>query len=320
MHGKQIGEYFAHILGQLIFRWVEAPELPLETLPACQDLSLAGWQELAATVLPSIRSDHQQILQQRYPDAAFVLGAIAYHHLNYCRDHGAHIITISDPRYPPLLRTIAQPPLALSVLGNMALLQRPHIAVVGARKASARTLAITTEAGLALAKAGYAVVSGGAIGCDAAAHWGVLATYETPAPAVVVFAHGLAHRYPRYNARLFDALEQQQAVCMSERLWWGECRPYDFPIRNRIVAGMAAGIVLMQAALTSGAMITVKLGLQEGRDIWAFGGDAHDVRTQGNQQLIFDGAHVFYKVDQLLAGLSQLQFLNEFAGDVTCQG
>jgi DNA processing protein len=144
------------------------------------------------------------------------------------------------------------------------------------------------------------VVSGGAFGCDIAAHLGVLRGRFNPAPAICVFAGGLARLYPRANDRVFRQLLATGGVLVSERLWYASCRPRDFTARNRIIAGLSGLTVVMQAAQRSGALVTARLALDRGADVAVLHHPQDDVRARGSQQLLADGAVGFYTVHELL--------------------
>jgi len=285
-----------HVLVQWRFRWVPLPaNIPsLEKLAIDPAWTVADWR-LAVQIfidefspdetwLPELRAAESNLEQQ--------WAEHIYRHLLESRRAGAQMITINQTEYPPLLSLIADPPFALSVLGKVENLRHAIVAVVGARKASAYAMQHTFDLGQRLAKEGYAVASGGAFGCDIAAHRGVLAAARTLgyAPAIAVFAGGMHELQPSGNQQIFQKLLAEGATCVSERLWWHESKPFDYPIRNRLVAGMASATFMMQAAERSGAMITARLALDQGRDLYVLPHEPDDVRAAGNARLQFEGA------------------------------
>lgn len=220
-----------------------------------------------------------------------------YDHLQACRMYGAEFITITDPRYPILLKTLSDPPLAITVLGSTVHLSRTMVAIVGSRKASCKAVRESFILGKELARLGYVVVSGGAFGCDIASHQGVLNDAcergSTDAKAVVVFAGGLSRLYPIGNCATFRKLREKNATFLSERLWSMTARPIDFPIRNRIISGLSECVFVMQAGENSGAGITAKLALDHGREVFVLKHEEDDVRAYGNRKLISEGAISF---------------------------
>ena len=260
---------------------------------AMSRLSLQDWRAVVAMVaalfkemLPS--SPLRRVLRQ-----TDMLAGLLYRHLQCCVRHGAEVVVYGDPLYPVQLQTIPDPPLALTLHGNTDLLARPTVAIVGARKASPRGLRESFALGQIMAQRGWVVVSGGAYGCDIAAHRGVLATAVRPRLAIAVFAGGLATLHPRGNQTVFDSLLQQGALFISERLWHAPCRPCDFPVRNRIIAGLASTLMVMEAGERSGATLTAALSLSQGAEVWVLQHPVSEVRAAGSQRLIMEGAHSF---------------------------
>ncbi len=222
-------------------------------------------------------------------------------HLEAVAANAATYVTWADERYPALLRLIRDPPLALTMRGDVGLLARPAVAVVGSRKASALAMRESFSIGQLLADRGILVVSGGAFGCDIAAHHGVLAS-SAPESCVGIFAGGLAALYPAGNKRIFDKIQARGGLFVSERLWPAPSLPHDFPARNRIIAGLCPTTLVMQAAARSGALVTARLALDEGREVLALIHPPGDVRATGSETLIADGAQSFASGATLLKG------------------
>ncbi|MFC0410601.1 DNA-processing protein DprA [Roseomonas elaeocarpi] len=203
---------------------------------------------------------------------------------------GGTFLHWDEPGYPPLLGTIDDPPTVLAVLGDPALLLRRQVAVVGARNASAGGLRIAGELAEALAKAGVVVTSGLARGVDAAAHEGALrAAKPGGASTVAVLPGGLDVTYPPENAALQARIAEGGAI-VSEAPLRAQPTQRHFPRRNRIVAGLSLGVVLVEAALGSGTLITARLAAEMGRDVFAVPGSPLDPRCRGSNDLLRQGA------------------------------
>lgn len=211
-----------------------------------------------------------------------------------------HYVSIFSPNYPTLLRMIAKPPLLLFYKGNIDLLKEGAVAVIGSRKANYSSLRMTVEVGMKLAQESICVISGGAIGCDIAVHEGMLASGVERIKPVIVFAGGLHQLHPKSNERAFKELLANGGLLLSEKLWCQKTYPSDFPARNRIVSGMSESIVVMSAGLGSGSLITAHEALEQGREVVVFAKELDDVRMDGSQALLTDGATPFSTPDELI--------------------
>jgi DNA protecting protein DprA len=306
-----------HVASQLLYKWLPPPQLSAIDLAflsrACGPIPI-GDAALAALSPADWRSILRWLLLEgggmlpwfpryaaAYADAdGGVLVRQVHSHFQSMRSAAGLYLPYCDPRYPELLRAISDPPLGLSLRGAPELLAAPCVSVVGSRKASGLAMQVSFATGRALADAGYVVVSGGAYGCDIAAHQGVLASGLEPAPAIAVFAGGLCTLYPRGNAAVFERLAQRRAVFVSERLWEASCRPIDFSARNRIIAGLARATLVMQATHKSGAMITARQALDQGREVSVLSHPSGDVRASGSAQLVSEGARAFASPSEML--------------------
>lgn len=217
------------------------------------------------------------------------------------KTHGA-LVTFHAPEYPPLLRQIARPPVALFVVGDVACLQRPTVAVVGARAATAAARAWTGDFAGDLARWGIVVASGLARGIDAAAHEGALAAGGT---TVAVLGCGPDLCYPPEHADLAVRIAASGAL-VSEFPPGTPPRPWHFPMRNRILSGLAAGVVVVQAERKSGALVTARQALEENRQVMAVPGDVADPRSRGPHELLRQGAAL---VDDARAVLEALAWV-----------
>lgn len=200
------------------------------------------------------------------------------------RRMGGEIITAADPGYPlPLAATDDAPPV-LSVIGNAELMNRPCIAMVGARNASLNGRKFAETLARDLGRAGHVVVSGLARGIDTAAHTGALET-----GTIAVVAGGIDVVYPPENQKLYDEIKEKGLIVAESPL--GQ-QPFaqSFPRRNRIVSGLSAGVVVVEATMRSGSLITARLAGEQGRDVYAVPGHPLDPRAEGPNHLIRDGA------------------------------
>lgn len=210
---------------------------------------------------------------------------------------GARLLVLGDADYPPALAAIEDAPPTLAVRGNVELLARRSLAIVGSRNASisGRRLAETLAADLG--RAGLVVVSGMARGIDAAAHRGAL-----PTGTVAVVAGGIDVVYPPENASLYEAIAMAGAV-VAESPPGVQPLARHFPRRNRIIAGLSAGVLVVEAALHSGSLITARLALEQNRDVFAVPGSPLDPRSRGGNDLICQGGVLTESADDVLSTL-----------------
>ncbi|MFT5459909.1 MAG: DNA processing protein [Myxococcota bacterium] len=212
------------------------------------------------------------------------------------------VITLADPLYPALLRAVPRPPALLCVEGSLDVLQRPAVAVVGARRCTADGAAVARQLGHALSSAGWCVVSGLARGIDTAAHLGA----STSGRTVAVLAHGLAHTAPASNRRLRRQIVADGGAVVTTLPDHVEPRPYLFPIRNRWIAGLVSTVVIVEAARRSGTMHTVRAATDFGREVYAVPGAISAPASRGCLQLIDEGAGVVVSVQSFLEGLGSV--------------
>jgi DNA processing protein len=211
---------------------------------------------------------------------------------------GARYLLLGDPDYPPLLAELDNAPVAMTVRGDTGLLARPCIAIVGARNASAAACRFARELAHDLSERGAVVVSGLARGIDTAAHQGALR-----GGTVGVIASGIDIAFPRENAELQEAVTQQ-GLLIAEQPPGTEPLARHFPYRNRIIAGAAAGTVVVEAAPKSGSLITARLANEAGREVMAVPGSPLDPRAQGCNLLIREGATLIQNADDVLEAIS----------------
>lgn len=209
-------------------------------------------------------------------------------------EKGIKVSTPAEEDYPEGLREIPDPPPALFVDGEMP--DGPAVAIVGSRKCSVTGLDAARELGRALAERDVCVVSGLALGIDAAAHEGAL---EAGGPTVGVLGCGIDVVYPRRNRELFGKVKHSGAV-VSEYYLGEAPLAWRFPARNRIIAGLCPTLVVVEAAEKSGALITARHALESGRDVWAVPGPFGVAECRGSNKLLSEGAGVLWDVPEFL--------------------
>ncbi|MET3724378.1 DNA-processing protein DprA [Sphingomonas trueperi] len=206
---------------------------------------------------------------------------------------GARYLFLDDPAYPPLLAELDNAPPALIVRGNMTLLERPCVAMVGARNASAAACRFARQLAIGLVEQGATVVSGLARGIDTAAHQGALA-----GGTVGVIASGIDIVFPPENAELQERVARQ-GLLVTEQPPGTEPLARFFPARNRIIAGLSLGTVVVEAAPRSGSLITARIAAEAGREVMAVPGSPLDPRAQGCNLLIREGAILVQSADDI---------------------
>jgi len=223
----------------------------------------------------------------RPPDETLAQRIAASLHWQQAPEH--HVVTLADPDYPQSLLDLADPPLLLYVHGNLALLNRPAIGIVGARNATADGVDNAQAFAHHLARQGWCVVSGLAYGIDAAAHRGALAAGESGGGTVAVLGTGIDIVYPANHRDLAHQIAQAGAL-VSEFPLGCRALAHQFPRRNRLVAAMAHGVLVVEAARQSGSLITARHALDVGREVFAIPGSIHSPLSRGCHALIRQGA------------------------------
>ena len=224
--------------------------------------------------------------------------------MEYADRMGVRLICAIEPDYPAYLRALDPPPPVISVLGNLDALQKPCVAIIGSRNASAIGQRFANSLAAELGQAGYTVVSGLARGIDSSAHNGSLET-----GTVAVLGGGVDHIYPRENAELHAQIIRTGAV-ISESPMGYRATARDFPRRNRIISGLSRGVVVIEAAERSGTLITARYALEQNREVMAAPGSPLDPRTKGCNRLIRQGAHLIESAEDVIAVLETLRPLN----------
>ena len=261
-------------LARLLGRFGSA-EAAIEALPR---LARAGGAKAAPSLAPQAKAEDEIAKIQKL---------------------GGRLLVLGEDDYPPLLAELPDPPAALSVLGEPRHLAARAVALVGARNASINGQRVAATLASDLARAGLCVVSGLARGVDAAAH---VAALDAGGLTVAAVAGGIDKPYPSENASLQRRIAEAGAV-LAEAPLGTEPQSKHFPRRNRLIAGLALGVVVVEAAPKSGSLITARLALEQGRELFAVPGSPLDPRARGANDLIRQGAHLTESADDVLANL-----------------
>lgn len=294
-----------------------------EPLPAelSRDAELAGWLRLQQTEGVGAIAARALLLRFGTPQAIFgasfdalctvvkpaqasalltpagaLLAGSLEHTLAWLQQPGNAIVTQSDGVYPPYLLELPDPPVLLYLKGRAGLLNRPALAVVGSRNASAQGIGNATVFARALSDAGLTIVSGLALGIDAAAHRGGLAG---AASSVAVIGTGPDIVYPRRNHELAHQLADEGCIVSEYPPGTPACRA-NFPRRNRLISGLARGVLVIEAAAQSGSLITARLAAEQGRDVFAIPGSIHAALAKGCHALIKQGAKLVDSANDIL--------------------
>jgi DNA processing protein len=200
---------------------------------------------------------------------------------------GAQVVTLDDAAFPPLLRQIYDPPVALYIRGNVELLTRPGIAVVGTRHPTPYGIGMAERLAADLASRGLVITSGMARGVDSYAHRGAL---MAKGKTIAIFGTGIDVIYPRENKKIAEEILATGGALVSEFAVGSFAAPQNFPIRNRIISGLAIGVLVIEAAEYSGTRITARNALEQGRELFAVPGNVTNKNSWGPNTLIKQGA------------------------------
>jgi DNA processing protein len=281
---------------------VHEPARPLPADPIERGLRLAlagGPRAPRRALLEDVHAPLEPLLSARM---AAVPAALLQRCQAWLERPRHHFLTIGHPLYPPALARIEDPPLALFVHGDVDCLWRPALALVGSRAATAGGRDNARHFARSFCRAGLVVTSGLAAGIDAAAHEAALAS---GGQTVAVLGTGPDRPYPASHARLLLQVSEQGAV-VSEHPPGTPPRAAHFPGRNRIIAGLSLGTVVVEAAERSGALITARLAAEAGREVFALPGSIHQPLARGCHRLIREGAQLVETPEEVLAGVAAL--------------
>lgn len=210
------------------------------------------------------------------------------------------VLSIHDAAYPALLKEISDPPELLFYRGQLSTLDRPMLAMVGSRRPSRRGADDARDFADILARAGMGIASGMALGIDAAAHRGALAAEGA---TVAVLGTGADICYPRSHRGLYDDIAQRGLI-LSELPPGSPPLRHHFPRRNRLISGLSLGVLVVEAAIKSGSLITARLALEQNREVFALPGSIHNPASRGCNGLIRSGAKLVESIDDILEELS----------------
>jgi DNA processing protein len=288
------------------------------------DEGLAAWLRL--TLIPGIGGETQRKLLAAFglPAAIFTAGRLTVRgvigekadllfdfptaeaierSLRWAAEADQYILTLADAAYPPALLEIADPPTVLYVRGNPARLNDRGLAIVGSRNATAQGVQNAENFARTLAGHGFAIISGLALGIDAAAHRGALAASGN---TIAVIGTGADRLYPARNMALAQAIVTHGAI-VSEFPLGTPALAANFPRRNRIISGLSRGVLVVEAAIESGSLITARLAAEQGREVFAIPGSIHSPVARGCHQLIKQGAKLVESASDILEELGSFE-------------
>ena len=257
-----------------------------------------------STLLQSLPEPLARMLSQ--PPTAEVQSAIESSEQWLGGDPNHSLLTLADAEYPQALLTTADPPLVLFAIGRLELLNRPSVAIVGSRNATPQGNETAHAFAGAVARAGITVTSGLALGIDASAHRGALAATDSDASTIAVVGTGIDVVYPASN-RALTAQIRKLGVVISEFPLRTPAIAHNFPRRNRIIAGLTRGTLVVEAALRSGSLITARLAADTGREVFAVPGSIHSPLSKGCHRLIRDGAKLVESAQDVLEEIGYTQ-------------
>ncbi|HTN66354.1 MAG TPA: DNA-processing protein DprA [Burkholderiaceae bacterium] len=299
------------------------------THEASRDDDLAGWLRLAQTpgvgpetgrrllaafglpenIFAASLASLQTVVSQRIAQAlrqppTEAAATLIEQTLAWAAASGNQALTLADADYPPSLLEIPDPPLILYVKGRLELLARPAVAVVGSRNASTQGTLNAEQFSQALSQAGYTIISGLALGIDAAAHRGALLAADGGS-TVAVIGTGADLVYPARNRALAHQIAAEGCI-VSEYPLGTPAIAANFPRRNRLISGLARAVLVVEAAAQSGSLITARMAAEQGRDVWAIPGSIHAPLSRGCHQLIKQGAKLVESAQDVLEELQHL--------------
>ncbi len=211
-----------------------------------------------------------------------------------------HLLMWDQPEYPALLAQIDDAPPLLFVAGDPSILEKPQLAMVGSRRASRPGMDTAAAFSRSLASAGFVITSGLALGIDGAAHQAAL---DVGGQTIGVLGTGLENFYPQRHRRLAAAMIDQGSAVVSEFPLDAAPQAGNFPRRNRIISGLSLGVLVVEASMASGSLITAKLAAEQGREVYAIPGSIHHPGAKGCHQLIREGAMLVETIEHILEGL-----------------
>jgi DNA processing protein len=265
-------------------------------------ISFCHFLELSPSAAPSGLAS----VLKSYQDKSSELLRAAQDYIQVQSENDVTLIAVTESRYPELLRQTHRPPLLLHIRGDPEILSLPQVAIVGSRKSSRGGLQQAESFASALAASGFVITSGLALGIDGAAHKGALATGKT----IAVVGAGVDVVYPRQHQYLYDSILDKGGAIISELKPGSPPLRQHFPRRNRIISGLACGVLVVEAALKSGSLITARFALEQGREVFAVPGSIHNPMAKGCHQLIREGAVLTETLDDIVSQLDGMLALS----------
>lgn len=220
----------------------------------------------------------------------------------WCKNHSTEIIPVIDERYPALLKENKDAPILLFAKGNIALLSDPQLAIVGSRNPTQTGLNMAFEFADYLSQGGLVITSGLALGIDTKSHQGAL---QNNGKTIAVFGTGFNTIYPAQNRNLAKRI-METGLCVTEFSPFVPPKPKNFPRRNRIISGLSLGVLVVEATLKSGSLITAQFALEQGREVFAIPGSIHNPLARGCHHLLRMGAKLVEKVTDIIEELGVL--------------
>ena len=215
----------------------------------------------------------------------------------YIKKNNIITVSINDENYPNSLKNIYDPPILLYLKGNIDLIYKKSISIIGCRLCSSYGKVVTKKFAYNLAKKNITIISGLARGIDTYAHIGAL---EANGNTIAVLGSGIDVIYPKENENLYNSIIKNNGLIISEYIIGTKPIPINFPKRNRIISALSSGVLVTEAKIRSGSFITVDFALEQGKEIFAVPGNINSVNSEGTNSLIKQGAKLVTSVDDIL--------------------
>ena len=218
-------------------------------------------------------------------------------YIKYMEEYDIKILTINDKRYPEKLKKIYDPPVVLYYKGNISILNNPSIAIIGCRECSGYGIKLADMFSNGLSQHNITIVSGLAKGIDAYSHIGCL---KSNGKTIAIIGNGLDNIYPKENRELANKIIKRNGLVLSEYIIGTKPIKKNFPARNRIISGISDGILIIEAKMKSGTLITVDFGLEQGKNIYAIPGNITSENSVGTNELLKQGAKLVTDINDIL--------------------
>lgn len=252
--------------------------------------------KLSKKELEQLEVEEQMIQEMTNPNYRRIVKA----YMLYMKEKNIQILTIKDEDYPYLLKQIYDPPSVIYIMGNKKILSQNGIAIVGSRNCSLYGQKIAKYLSYQLAKKGIHIISGLARGIDTFSHIGTL---QAKGKTIAVLGSGLDVIYPPENEKLAEKIVESGGCLVSEYIVGTKPLGEHFPARNRIISGLASGVVVVEASEKSGSLITVDFALEQGKNVYAVPGNINSPNSLGTNSLIKQGAKIVTNVEDILEDL-----------------